>query len=322
MNGDGDNRLPTADDLKRLSDHLPLLIPDYALEIIRNMSAIPLTSQRWDMIRRQRNALRDNKDYLYIGLFDFHVGLLYLRQANYVEASDHFAEALHRWSLVPQRIFACLALFALGVTYAHNRLYGDAATICAQVRERVARITKEENPPSLSMLIEQRKRTRACLQDLARCLDKVENHLEHKEREAMDTPPPTIHNQPAESDRPFQSNRPNTPISRSFKIVRKSEDFLLPCPCLNVGDILTVDPHPNNSTQHRLCVIQGNVAGSIIVQPDKPEQDEINKIFHLGRLLEDNDDGHVTVRTTRHGQPLYLGMYAVHGTVISCCHNV
>jgi hypothetical protein len=130
---------PTADDLHRLLD---MLYPDPPIVDILTLADFKYRYQFSRLgagavasLERAQRITRAVGDYDQMGLSEFHSGLIYLHECQFLGAGQYFAEARRYWEFANRQTAVCLAHFACGAAHHHAFHYDHALTRYGQVEK-------------------------------------------------------------------------------------------------------------------------------------------------------------------------------------------
>ncbi len=97
-------------------------------DVIRRYPLTGLGAPAAAAMEQSRRILRARRDYLQIGLGDFHAGLIFLYWGDSRAAAQQFATARAQWSLASDIPVGCLAYFAQGLALQHGYHFEAAMT--------------------------------------------------------------------------------------------------------------------------------------------------------------------------------------------------
>jgi hypothetical protein len=95
-----------------------------------------------------RSTAYRGRKFQQIGLFEFHVGLIFMYYQWFSESAECFEKAYNQWSYLPERPHLCLAHFAYGVAQHRNGRFDVAKDTYSEVGKMVEGIRAEVSMPS------------------------------------------------------------------------------------------------------------------------------------------------------------------------------
>lgn len=93
-------------------------------------------------IQEQKRIIHESRQYEHIGLWEFHVGLIYLHWGEPQQALSFFATAQRYWTLNNNTAAAYLAQFAMGYMQQFDRLYAAAMTNFIHIHHKLNRLQR------------------------------------------------------------------------------------------------------------------------------------------------------------------------------------
>lgn len=93
-------------------------------------------------IEQQKQVVHASRQYAQIGLWEFHIGLIFLHWGKPQQALAYFATAQRYWTLANNTAAAYLALFAQGYIQRFNRLYAAAMASFLRTQHNLDRLQR------------------------------------------------------------------------------------------------------------------------------------------------------------------------------------